>query len=331
MTYWAGKTVLVTGATGFIGSHLVEELLNREARVRAVGRHRQRLEAVLGPRANQVEFLEGDLAVPAVAAAACRGIEAVCHLAGHVAGVAYNKDHPGTMLTRNVALNLAVMDAAARAGVERLLCVSSACVYRSDCTIPTPETEGFADDPEATNFGYGWAKRFAEVQARCFMQEFGMKVAITRPYNTYGPRDNFEQETSHVIPALIRKVIEGEDPVVVWGDGRQTRAFLYVADLVEGLLAALEHYPVGEPVNLGTDEEVSVAQLVRMIMELSGRASRIVFDTNRPVGQMHRRGNFTQARRQLGFTPRVSLQEGLRRTIQWYLDQRSRSEASLPG
>ena len=328
MTYWAGKTILVTGATGFIGSHLVEALVDRQARVRAVGQDRKHLIAVLGERANHVEFHEGDLAMPTVAAAACDGIEAAFHLAAQVAGVAYNKDHPGTMLTSNMAIGLNVIDAAAHAGVERFLCMSSACVYRSDCTIPTPESEGFVGEPEATNVGYGWAKRFFEVQARCYMQEYGIQVAIVRPYNTYGPRDNFEWDTSHVIPSLIRKVVEGHDPLIVWGDGRQTRSFLYVADLVEGLLAALEYYAVGDPVNLGTDEEVTIAELVQMIVELSGRMPHVIFDASRPVGQLHRRGDLTKAREWLKFTPHVSLEEGLRRTVQWYVEHRSRLEAN---
>ena len=324
--YWAGKAVLVAGATGFIGSHVVEALVDRQARVRAVGRSRQRLETMLGERAGQVEFLEGDLTSPDVARVACAGMEVVCQLAAKVAGVEYNKNHPGTVFTDNVAIGLNLLDAAARVQVERFLCMSSACVYRRHCTIPTPESEGFLEDPETTNFGYGWAKRALEVQARSYLQEFGIKVAIVRPYNTYGPRDNFEWETSHVIPALIRKVVDGQDPIVVWGDGTQTRSFLYVSDLVEGLLRAVERYPVGDPVNLGTDEEVTMAELVRMIVELSGSRTRIVFDTSQPAGQARRNGDFTKAREKLGFVPRVSLREGLRRTIQWYVEQRAGSE-----
>lgn len=330
-TFWRGKAVLVTGAAGFIGSHLVEALVDCGARVRAVGRSRRRFEAALLERAREVEFLEGDLMDSTFAAAASAGIEVVCHLAARVAGVAYNTSRPATMLTENAVLGLQVMAAAARARVERVLCMSSACVYRAGCAIPTPESEGFLDDPEPTNFGYGWAKRFLEVQASAYQREFGMKVAIVRPYNTFGPRDDFAWQTSHVIPALIRKVMDGSDPVVVWGDGTQTRSFLYVSDLVEGLLLALERYPVGDPVNLGTDEEVTIAELARMILEFSGRTPRLVFDASRPVGQRRRHGDLTKAREQLGFTPRVALREGLHQTIQWYMEQRSRSEASLTG
>jgi len=330
-SFWTGKAVLVTGAAGFIGSHLVEALVDRGARVRAIGRSRRRFNAALLERAGEVEFLEGDLMDPAFAAAASAGIEVVCHLAARVAGVAYNASHPATMLTENAVLGLQVMAAAARAGVERVLCMSSACVYRADCAISTPESEGFLDDPEPTNFGYGWAKRFLEVQAIAYQREFGMKVAIVRPYNTFGPRDDFAWQTSHVIPALIRKVMDGSDPVVVWGDGTQTRTFLYVSDVVEGSLKALECYAVGDPVNLGTDEEVTIADLVRMIVELSGRAPRLVFDARQPVGQVRRHGDSTKAKERLQFSPRVSLREGLRRTIQWYAKHRSTSEVSFHG
>ena len=330
MSFWAGRRVLVTGASGFIDSHLVEALLAQGARVRGLGRSRPRLEAALGAQAAHIEWMEGDLTLAAVARTACSGMEMVCHLAGHVGGIGQNAASPSTMLVDNVRLGLPIVDAAARAGVDRLLCVSSACVYPGDCTIPTPESEGFAGDPEATNFGYGWAKRLLEVQARAAMREFGMNVAIVRPYNAYGPRDHFELQTGHVIPALIRKVLEGDDPLIVWGDGTQTRSFLYVTDLVEGLLRAVEQYAVGDPVNLGTEEEITTAALAQLISELCGRAPEVRFDPGRPSGQARRRGDLRTAREQLGFAPRVGLREGLGRTIEWYMQQRILSEAGAP-
>lgn len=315
---WAGRSVLVTGGTGFIGSHLVEALLVRGARVRVVGRSRQRLWDVLGERASGVEFLEGDLMSSAFARRACVGMQAVFNLAAQVAGVEYNSTHPGTILTNNVAVGLNVLDAAAREGVERFLCVSSACVYRRHCTVPTPESEGFLEDPEHTNFGYGWAKRVLEVQAQGYAQEFPIRIAIVRPYNAYGPRDDFEWETSHVIPALIRKAVEGQDPLVVWGDGRQTRSFLYVSDFVEGLLLAIERYPECDPVNIGSETEITIGELLRLILRLSGCTSRVVFETSKPTGQTRRVGDLSKAKEKLGFVAQVSLDEGLVRTIEWY-------------
>jgi GDP-L-fucose synthase len=326
MSFWSGKSVLVTGGAGFIGSHLVERLLGDGARVRVVGRNPERLRAAIGENISQVEFLAGDLLAPSFAEGACDGMEAVFHLAAQVAGIGYNSRHQGTIYTKNLLSGLNVIDAAARGGVERLLLVSSACVYPRDCSIPTPESEGFRDDPEPTNLGYGWAKRALEVQARCYAQEFPMKIAIARPYNAYGPRDDFAWETSHVIPALIRKAVEHHDPIIVWGDGTQTRSFLYVDDFVAGLLLALERYAVCDPVNIGTEEETTVGELVRMIIELSGSNSQTVLDTEQPHGQLRRVGDFSKTREKLRFVPTVSLREGLARTIQWYKENEGINE-----
>lgn len=215
MTFWKGKRILVTGGSGFIGSHLVERLLSEGAAVRVCGRSKERLDKVLGQIAQEVEFLEGDLGSLGFAEQACMGQEIVFHLAANVAGVGYNSTHSGSILFDNARMGLSILEAAIRQDVERILLASSACIYRRYSTIPTPETEGFVDDPEPSNLGYGWAKRFLEVQARCYAQQYPIKVALPRPYNAYGPRDDFEWETSHVIPALIRKVVEGHNPIVV--------------------------------------------------------------------------------------------------------------------
>jgi len=318
MGYWTNKSVLVTGGAGFIGSHLVERLLADQARVTVVGRSADRLRKAIGDRMNEVNFLEGDLKSADFTRDACNGVEAVFHLAAQVAGVGYNSQHAGTIYAQNLAGGINMIDAAARTGVERFLLVSSACVYPRHCSIPTPETEGFVDDPEPTNLGYGWAKRALEVQARCYAEEFPMKIAIARPYNGYGPRDDFDWETSHVIPALIRKAVERQNPIRVWGDGLQTRSFLYVDDFVEGLMLTLERYAVCDPVNIGTDEETTIGDLIRMIVDLTGNHSEIVFETDKPRGQPRRAGDFTKAREKLGFAAQTNLKDGLAKTINWY-------------
>jgi GDP-L-fucose synthase len=183
---------------------------------------------------------------------------------------------------------------------------------------PAPESEGFVDDPEETNLGYGWAKRFLEIQARCYAQQFPIKIALARPYNSYGPRDDFAPETSHVIPALIRKVLEGPGPIEVWGDGSQTRSFLYVSDFVEGLLRVMERHPACEPINIGSEEEIRVGDLVQLIIDLCGSRFEVRFDPSRPSGQPRRIGDYTRARRLLGFEARVPLATGLAKTIEWY-------------
>ena len=299
----------------------MERLLDAGASVRVVGRSRARLVDALGARAEEVELVEGDLTHGDVALAACEGRDVVLHLAAKVAGVGYNSTHPATLLHANGLLGLHLLDACVHSGVKRVLLTSSACVYRRAAPVPTPESEGFVDDPEPTNFGYGWAKRFLEVLGRGYAEEHGLSVCLARPYNVYGPRDDFEWETNHVIPALIRKVVEGQDPVVVWGDGTQTRSFVYVTDIAEMLLEACEKHAVCEPLNLGADEEISVGDLVRLIIELSGRKTRIEFDSSKPAGQPRRSGDHARAREVLTWRPRVSMREGLARTIDWYLSR----------
>ncbi len=323
MSFWDGRRTLVTGGSGFIGSHLVERLLEQGAKVRVVGRSRKNLEKMVGLKSSDVEFLEGDLRDLDFTTNICEGMEAVFNLAARVAGAGWNSSHPGSMFTQNIELSLHLLDSAVRHGVERFLCVSSACVYSRDCTVPTKESEGFWDNPDLSNFGYGWAKRVLEVQAKSYSKEYPIKIGIVRPYNGYGPRDNFEWETSHVIPALIRKVIEGQDPINVWGDGSQTRSFLYVEDFVKGLMLGLEIYPEPDPVNIGTDEEVTIKELILLIAKLAGRSNRLEFDTSKPTGQPRRNGDFSKARALLNFEPSFTLEKGLRQTIDWYILTRS--------
>ncbi len=325
MSFWHGKSVLVTGGTGFIGSHLVDRLLDAGASVRVIGRCKKRLFDRIGYKADEVDFVEGDLSIREDAQKGCKGMEAVFHLAGKLAGVGWNSAHPGTMFTENTLFGLHMLDAAAKQEVERYLCVSSACIYSGDCEVPTFEKDGFFDDPDAANFGYGWAKRTMEIQARAYANEFDMKIGIIRPYNGYGPRDDFEWETSHVIPALIRKVIERQNPINVWGDGLQTRSFFYVSDFVEGLLLGLEKYPAGDPINIGTNEETTIKDLIQKIIQISGHNVNVEFDTTKPRGQARRNGDFKKAEKILGFKATVSLDEGLQKTIEWYINTGRRS------
>lgn len=199
--------------------------------------------------------------------------------------------------------------------------VSSACVYPRNCTIPTPEEEGFKDSPEPTNDGYGWAKRMAEFIGEAYHREFGMKIAIARPYNCYGPRDHFDAQTGHVIPALIKRIFDGEDPLIVWGNGEQSRAFLYVEDFARGLIEVTEKYAVCDPINIGTDEEIKIKDLVKLILELSGKNPSICFDTSKPTGQPRRNCDNTKALKKIGFHAQINVREGLSNTIDWYKNE----------
>jgi GDP-L-fucose synthase len=324
VSFWSGKRVLITGGAGFIGSHLVEALVKEQARVRVADSLENGSLANLDACWAEVEFLHEDLTQPVGCQRAVKDMEVVFHLAAWVGGVGYNLTHPGTMFTRNALLNTSMLEAARQAEVERYLCVSSACVYPRYCTIPTPESEGLLDVPEPTNSGYGWAKRAAEVQAQSYAQEFGMEIAIVRPYNTYGPRDHFDPDRSHVVPAVIKRVLDGEDPLTVWGDGEQTRAFVYVTDVARGMLQALEKYPQADPLNIGTEEEIKIGDLVKLIVGLSGKTPGIVFDTGKPAGQARRNADITKAKSLIDYAPEVPLEEGLRSTIDWYIQERAR-------
>ncbi len=318
MSFWRNKKVLVTGGAGFIGSHLVERLVAEGAKVRVADNLENGSLKNLARVKDRIEFIKNDLHFLKDCLEASQDQEIVLNLGAKVGGIEFNRKHLGTMFRDNVLISTHMLEAARLNKVERFLVVSSACVYPRYCTIPTPEEEGFKDVPEPTNEGYGWAKRMAEVQARAYSQEFGMKIAIVRPYNTYGPRDHFDPEKSHVIPALIKRVFDGEDPLTVWGNGEQSRAFLYVEDLVEGMLKAIETYPVCDPLNLGTAEEIQIKNLVKLIIQLSGRKPRLFFDTSQPSGQPRRNCDTRKARAKIGFEARTHLKEGLKKTIIWY-------------
>ncbi len=316
--FWKSKKVLVTGGTGFIGSHVVEKLVEMRAKVTVLDNLQNGKIKNISSLKDRVRFIKGNCADIKDALAACKNQEVVMNLAARVGGIEYNRTHQATMLRDNLTIATTMMEAARRAGVERYLVVSSACVYPRTCSMPTPESEGFVDEPEPTNGGYGWAKRMAEKLGMYYAEEFGMKVAIVRPYNAYGPRDHFDPAVSHVIAALIKRVFDGENPLVVWGSGKQTRAFLYVDDLARGMIEAIEHYPKPDPVNLGTDEEVTIRELVEKIVRLSGKSPTVVFDTTKPDGSPRRNSDNTKAKENIGFVAKTRLDEGLEKTIMWY-------------
>lgn len=317
--FWKSKKVLVTGGAGFIGSYIVELLLENGANVSitSIGDNLKNVEHLAG----DIEVIKVDLRNASDALLATKKKDIVLNLASRVAGIVYNSEHPVVMFNENVEISKNVLDAAYQNGVERFLVTSSACVYPRNCTIPTPETEGFLDDPEPSNLGYGWAKRVAELQGRFYNQEYGARVAIARPYNAYGPRDNFDPAISHVIPGIIKRVFDGENPLVVWGSGKQTRSFLYAADFARGLLDVTEKYAVCDPINIGTSEEVTIGDLAKMIVKISGKKTGIKFDTTKPDGQPRRNCDTAKAFEKTGFKAQVRLEEGLERTIEWYKKQ----------
>ncbi len=320
MSFWKDKKVLLTGGAGFIGSHVAELLIRRGCDLKVADNLENSSPDNLHSCIDRIEFINTDLTILENCENISKDVDIVLNLAAKVGGIEFNRLHQGTMFTSNVLIQTNMLEAARKNDVERYLCVSSACVYPRYCTIPTPESEGFNDVPEPTNLGYGWAKRMAEVQAQCYAEEFGMKIAIVRPYNSYGPRDHFDPAKSHVIAALIKRVFDCENPLTVWGNGEQTRAFIYVEDLARGMILATEKYTVADPINLGTDEEIKIKDLVKLILDLSGKKPRpsVFFDTDKPAGQPRRNSDNSKAKAMIGFETEVPLREGLKRTIEWY-------------
>lgn len=317
MSFLSGKKVLVAGGTGFMGSFLVEKLVDQGAHVRVVSRSDHGLRNLMSYK-GRFEFIKADLHSIDVCKSAVKDMQMVFNLAAKVGGVGYNINHHAVMFSENSILNYNLIEASRQANVERYLCTSSTCVYPGNCSIPFPEDEGFDGEPELSNLGYGWAKRMAELQARLYANEYDMKVSIVRPNNSYGPRDDFNPETSHVIPALIRKVFEAKDSITVWGSGKQTRAFVYVEDVVEAMMETLTKYPVADPLNVSTDEEVTIEHLIRTIMATAGKDLELVFDTSKPEGMRRKNASSTKIQEKVGWKPRVTLKEGLRRTVEWY-------------
>ncbi len=317
-TFWRGKRVVVTGGAGFIGSHLVDRLLPY-CGVVIVPTRRAGTPSFLRAVDGQVRLVRGDLRETRVADEAFRGADVALLLAAAVGGIEYNMAHHAGIFRDNLSVFLASMEAARRASVGRVLVVSSACVYPRDCAIPTPESEGFRDRPEPTNEGYGWSKRMEEFLGEAYAREYGLRVAVARPYNAYGPRDNFDPASSHVIPALVRRAFEpGSDVLTVWGSGRQSRSFLYVTDFADGLVRICERAADSQPTNLGADEETTMEEVARTIASLAGTGKRVEFDVSKPEGQPRRHCETSRLLTRFDFRARVSLAEGLRATVEYF-------------
>lgn len=294
MSFWGGERVLVTGGAGMIGSHLVEMLLELGAKVQVVDDCSRGDGTNVPPEAEWqlTDLSEGELRIG--------DQDIVFHLAAKVAGINYNINHHLDMLLENEAINLNVAKWVGAVWPGRYIYASTACVYPHDAPIPTPEEAGNICNPEPTNWGYGVAKWVGEAQARLLHEEYGVRSAIVRFFNACGPRDYYDRETSHVIPALIRRFEEGQDPVVVWGSGEQKRVFVDCRDLAKALLLIAEHGCDGKPTNVGHDREISISDLAQMVKEATGRSGRIEFDPARPEGYKRRAADTTRLKQITG-------------------------------
>ena len=293
---------LVTGGGGFLGSHLVERL------------ERDGHDVVVARRADY------DLTSMADATRMFAEAEAelVFHLAAEVGGIGANRANPGRYWFANLAMGANVLEQARMHGTPKLVIAGTVCSYPKHAAIPFREDDLWSGYPEETNAPYGIAKKAILVGAQAYREQYGLNAVFLLPTNLYGPRDNFDLETSHVIPALIHKMVDSKDEVVLWGDGSPTREFLYVEDCVEGLVLASERYDGPEPVNLGAAREISIRELAELVAEVAGFEGRITWDRERPGGQPRRSVDGTRARELFGFEARTPLREGLERTVAWY-------------
>jgi len=314
MSFWQNRRVLVTGGGGFLGSFVVEKLKNR-----GCGN-------IFLPRSKDYDLVEME---------AVRRLyrdakpDMVIHLAAKVGGIGANQANPGKFFYDNLMMGVQMIEVGRQVGIEKFVAIGTICAYPKFTPVPFKEEDLWNGYPEETNAPYGLAKKMLLVQAQAYRQQYGLNAVYLLPVNLYGPRDNFDVETSHVIPALIRKCVEGrergDDHLVAWGDGSPTREFLYVEDAADGILLAAESYNKGEAVNLGSAFEISIKDLLETIVRLSNFKGRIVWDTSKPNGQPRRKLDVSRAERDFTFRAKTPFEEGLRKTIEWYIADRKDS------
>jgi len=306
--FWDGRTVMVTGGAGFLGSHLVDDLESRSDDVE-----------IFVPRSNEYDLREKANIERAFADS---GADTVIHLAATVGGIGANKENPGRYFYDNAVMGIELIEQARQYGVEKFTILGTICAYPKHTPVPFKEENLFDGYPEETNAPYGIAKKALLTQSWAYRKQWGFNSIYLLPVNLYGPRDDFDLETSHVIPAIIRKCIEarerGSDTITAWGTGEPTREFLYVEDAAEGILDATERYDSSDPVNLGSGEEVSIRDLVKTIAEKTGFEGDIEWDTSKPDGQPRRKLDTSRAKERFDWEASTSFREGLRETIEWY-------------
>ena len=302
-----GKRILVTGGAGFLGSAVVETLRSRGCTQIAV------------PRSREFDLTDA-AAIDALLSR--ERPELLVHLAAVVGGIGANRENPGRFFYENAIMGIQLIEYARRYAVEKTIVAGTVCAYPKFAPVPFKEESLWDGYPEETNAAYGIAKKALLVQCQAYREQYGMNAIYLLPVNLYGPRDNFDPRSSHVIPALIRKAVEARDAgsaeMVVWGDGSATREFLYVDDAAEGIVAAAERYDGQQPVNLGSGEEIPIRELVGLVAELCGFRGRIVWDTSKPNGQPRRKLDTTRAEREFRWRAGTNLRAGLRQTIEWY-------------
>lgn len=307
MSFWKDKKVIVTGGNGFLGTYVVQKL-----EARGTGN-------IVAPRSSQYDLR--DVGAIRKMLSETRP-DIVIHLAARVGGIGANMAHPAEFFYDNLMMGVQLLHESWAAGVSKFVGIGTVCAYPADTPVPFREEDFWMGYPEPTNAPYGLAKKMLLVESQAYRDQYGYNSIFLVPVNLYGPRDNFDLETSHVIPALIRKCLEaveqGVSELQVWGDGSPTREFLYAEDAAEGILLATEFYDSSEPVNLGNEFEVSIRDLVETIANLTGFQGTLQWDTSRPNGQMRRKLDVSRAINQFGFRAQTALEDGLKKTIEFY-------------
>lgn len=312
--YWQGKRVCVTGGAGFLGSFVTVQLRQRGASDIFIPHIKDYDLVQLGDIRRMLSDARPDI---------------IIHLAAHVGGIGANRAHPAEFFYDNLMMGVQLMHESWKQGVQKFVAIGTVCAYPKFTPVPFKEENLWDGYPEETNAPYGLAKKMLLVQAQAYRQQYGYNAIFLLPVNLYGPGDNFNPKTSHVIPALIRKCLEaqesGQNEVVVWGDGSPTREFVYVDDAARGIVMASEAYDGPEPVNIGSGYEISIKDLAERIARLTGFKGRLVWDTSKPNGQPRRGLDTSRAEKYFGFKAQVPFEEGLRRTIEWYRQNRQQA------
>lgn len=313
--FWRDKRVIVTGGAGFLGSFVVDKLKERGSA------------EIIIPRSADYDLVQGDAVRQLYADTTVDGkpVDMVIHLAANVGGIGANLTHQAEYFYNNLMMGTQLLHEAYVSGINKFVAIGTICAYPKFAPIPFKEEDIWNGYPEETNAPYGLAKKMMLVQSQVYRSQYGYNSIFLLPVNLYGPRDNFDLETSHVIPALIRKCLEakerGDDHIVAWGDGSPTREFLYAEDCAEGILLAAERYNDSEPVNLGSSQEISIKELVETIVEVTGFEGEVRWDENRPNGQPRRKLDVSRAYTSFGFESNTVFESSLGTTVKWYTSQ----------
>ena len=306
--------ILVTGASGLIGTHLVKTLLNLKFKVRGVIHNRQHY----FQKNENLELIKGDLTDAKFCESACKGVDYVFHLAVETGSIVKNEKHPASIMTPTILMDFNMLNASHNQKIKKYLYCSCACVYPSDISDMI-ESSAWSGPPPKMHETISWAKRISELQCQSFQKEYGDKIAIVRPSNTFGPYDIFHEENSHVISAFIKKATKKTNPFQIWGNGEQIREFVYAGDVAEGMILAMNKQGNTDPINLAGGTSIKIKELAEMIISIIEYKPEIKFDQTKPTGHLKRILNSEKSKAVLGFKPKTGLEEGLKKTIEWYL------------